>query len=48
MLKVIEAIEEKLKAQEDEISFKSWQIADLKSQLEEAEKEIERLKGAQK
>lgn len=46
MVKIIEAIEEKLQAQAEEISFKSWQIADLKKQLEEAEKEIERLKGA--
>ena len=42
---IIEAIEAKLQAQEDEIAFKQWQIVDLKHQLEEAEKTIAELKG---
>lgn len=42
---IIEAIEARLQAQKDEIDFKQWQIADLKRQLEEAEKEIAALKG---
>lgn len=45
MVNVIEAIEEKLMAQKDEIYFKDLQIKELKKQLEEARdiiKELER------
>lgn len=45
MVNVIEAIEEKLIAQKDEIYFKDLQIKELKKQLEEARdiiKELER------
>ena len=45
MVKIIEAIEEKLKSQEDTITLQKWQISDLTAKLEEAEKTIERLKG---
>ena len=44
MIKIIEAIEEKLKSQEDAITLQKWQISDLTAKLEEAKK-IERLKG---
>lgn len=39
MLNVINAIEEKLQAQKDEIFFKDLQIKDLKEKLEAAENE---------
>lgn len=35
MINVIEAIEEKLQAQKDEILFKNFQIEDLKKQIDE-------------
>ena len=44
MKNVIEAIEEKLQAQKDDIYFKDLQIADLTRQLEAAHAEIEHLK----
>lgn len=37
MINVIEAIEQKLQAQKDEIFFKNIQIEELKRKLEEAE-----------
>jgi hypothetical protein len=37
VINVIEAIEEKLKAQKDEIFFKDLQISELKKRLKEAE-----------
>ena len=42
MINVIEAIEEKLKAQKDEIFFKDLQIKDLKASLEELQKMLDR------
>ena len=45
MINVIEAIEEKLQAQKDDIFFKDLQIEDLKNQLATAKQEIEILKG---
>ena len=39
MINVIEAIEQKLQAQKDEIFFKQMQIDDLTRQLKEAENE---------
>lgn len=39
MINVIEAIEEKLQAQKNDIFFKDIQIKDLKEQLEHAEAE---------
>ena len=39
MLNVINAIEEKLQAQKDEIFFKDMQIKDLKEKLQAAENE---------
>lgn len=46
MLNVIEAIEEKLQAQKDEIFFKQIEIDELKRQLAAAQNEIKELKGA--
>lgn len=46
MKNIINAVEEKLQAQKDEIFFKDLQISELKKQLEEAAKEIEKQKGA--
>ena len=43
---IIGAIEAKLQAQKDEIYLKDLQIVALREQLDEAEKEIEKLKGA--
>jgi len=48
MINFINAIEEKLQAQKDEIFFKQLQIDSLKEQLAAAEQEIETLKGAAK
>ena len=45
MKNVIEAIEEKLQAQKDEIYFKDLQIEDLKRQLDAALIEIANLKN---
>lgn len=45
MKNIINAVEEKLQAQKDEIFFKDLQISELKKQLEEAAKEIEEQKG---
>lgn len=42
MINVINAIEEKLQAQKDEIFFKDLQISELKKQLAEAAKEFEK------
>lgn len=47
MTNVIEAIEEKLQLQKDEIFFKNMQIESLKEQLAKAEAEIKELKGKQ-
>ena len=41
MERIIKAIEEKLKEQEDTIALRDWQIAEFKHKLEEAEKTIE-------
>ncbi len=46
MKNIIEVIEAKLQAQKDDIFFKDLQIKELRENLAEAEKEIERLKGA--
>lgn len=43
MLNVIEAIEEKLRAQKDDIFFKDLQINELKNQLKKAEETISML-----
>lgn len=48
MLNVIQAIEEKLQAQKDEIFFKKIEIDELKRELAAANAEIEKLKGAKK
>lgn len=40
MERIIKAIEEKLKAQEETIALRDWQIAEFKQKLEEAEKTI--------
>ena len=48
MKNIIETIEAKLQAQKDDIFFKDLQIAESKTQLAEAEKEIKTLKGAKK
>lgn len=48
MMNVINAIEEKLQAQKDEIFFKDLQITELKNQVAAAEQEIAALKGAVK
>lgn len=45
MNNIINAIEEKLQKNKDELNYKDWKISDLKTKLEKAEKEIERLKG---
>ena len=45
MKNVIEAIEEKLQAQKDDIFFKDLQINDLRERLAAAEKQIAELKG---
>jgi len=41
MKRIINAIEEKLKSQEDTIAVREWEIAGLKEKLAEAEKTIE-------
>lgn len=41
MERIIKAIEEKLKAQEDTIYIQKWEIEDLKRKLAEAEKTID-------
>ena len=46
MQNIIEIIEKQLQAYKDDISFKDWQIKDLKEQLEKAKKDIEILKAA--
>lgn len=43
MINIINAIEEKLQAQKDDIFFKDLQIKDLKEQLAKAEKEIKKI-----
>lgn len=43
MINVIEAIEEKLRAQKDDIFFKDLQINELKNQLKKAEETISML-----
>ena len=48
MKNIIETIEAKLQAQKDDIFFKDLQIADLKTSLEEAQKEIAILTGVAK
>ena len=45
MINVIEAIEEKLKAQKDEIFFKDLQIKELKARLKRAEETISMLEA---
>lgn len=45
MLNVINAIEEKLQAQKDDLYFKDLQIADLKAKLAAATEEIEQIKA---
>lgn len=45
---IIETIETKLQAQQDEIFFKDLQINELRAQLAEAEKEIAAIKGGTK
>ena len=42
MINVINAIEEKLQAQKDDLFFKDLQIEDLKKQLTEAETELQK------
>ncbi len=41
MERIIKAIEEKLKAQENTIYIQTWEIEDLKRKLAEAEKTID-------
>jgi hypothetical protein len=41
MQRIIKAIEEKLKSQEDTIAIRDWEIVGLKEQLAKAEKTIE-------
>ena len=48
MINVINAIEEKLQAQKDDIYFKDLQIADLKNQLEAARSEAKRHRGVKR
>lgn len=45
MNNIINAIEEKFQNNNDELKYKNLIISDLKTKLEKAEKEIERLKG---
>ena len=45
---IIEAIEAKLQAQQDEIFFKDLQIQEFKNQLAAAENEIADLKGVKR
>lgn len=47
MINVINAIEEKLQEQKDDIFLKNLQIDDLKNQLEATQKELAELKAAQ-
>ena len=44
MINVIEAINEKLQAQKDEIFFQKLQIDELKSKLDAAQKELAAMK----
>ena len=48
MKNIIEAIEERLQAQKDDIYFKELQIAELKARLAAAENEIAELKGVKR
>ena len=45
MINVINAIEEKLQAQKDEIFFKDLKIKELREQIVQREREIAELKG---